>query len=131
MLPTDPSDPKKSSATWIVGSLVLSVGLRNLCSLTARQFGLKVADLKSPSRQRAVVLARGVAMYLARQTSGKTLVQIGRFFGGRDHSTVLHGCRQVERLLHCDAETRVAVEALQAELAKPWHRPLGDLPDAP
>jgi chromosomal replication initiator protein len=96
------------------------VALRSVCKLAARQFGLRVADLKSPSRERTIVLARGVAMYVARQTSGKTLVQIGQFFGGRDHSTVLHGCRQIERLLHSDAETRLAVEALQSELRKPW-----------
>jgi chromosomal replication initiator protein len=93
-----------------------SISLRKLCALAARQFGLKVADLRSPSRQRTVVVARGVAMYLARQASGKTLVEIGRFFDGRDHSTVLHACRQIERLVHSDAETRSAVESLQAEL---------------
>jgi chromosomal replication initiator protein len=105
-----------------------SAGLPKLCALAARRFGLKVADLKSPSRQRTVVLARGVAMYLARQTSGKTLVQIGRFFGDRDHSTVLHACRQIERLLHSDAETRQAVEALQKDLGEPWGRAIGGLP---
>ena len=92
-----------------------SVSLHNLCLRTARHFGLKTADLKSPSRERSVVLARGVAMYLARQTTDKTLIEIGSFFGGRDHSTVLHGCRQIERLVHSDAQTRQAVESLQAE----------------
>lgn len=98
-------------------------GLQNLASLAARHFELKVADLKSPSRERCVVLARGVAMYLARQSTGKTLVEIGLFFGGRDHSTVLHGCRQIERLLQSDARTRQAVETLQTELAASNARP--------
>jgi chromosomal replication initiator protein len=93
-----------------------AASLKSLCALAARHFGLKVADLKSPSRERTVVMARGVAMYLARQTTDKTLIEIGSFFGGRDHSTVLHGCRQIERLIHSDAETRQAVEFLEAEL---------------
>lgn len=99
------------------------LGLHSLSLLAARQFGLKVADLKSPSRERGVVLARGVAMYLARQSTGKTLVEIGRFFGGRDHSTVLHGCRQIERLLKSDAQTRQAVESLQSSLCDNRSRP--------
>jgi chromosomal replication initiator protein len=93
-----------------------AVSLHHLCTRAARHFGLKAADLKSASRERSVVLARGVAMYLARQTTDKTLIEIGSFFGGRDHSTVLHGCRQIERLVHSDAQTRLAVESLQAEL---------------
>jgi chromosomal replication initiator protein len=100
-----------------------ALGLQNLAQLTARHFGIKVSDLKSPSRLRSVVLARGVAMYLGRQSTDKTLVEIGLFFGGRDHSTVLHGCRQIERLLHCDAQTRQAVEALQAQLTSTRQRP--------
>jgi chromosomal replication initiator protein len=93
-----------------------SMSLHNLSMLTARHFGLKVSELKSQSRERSVVLARDVAMYLARQATNKTLIEIGSFFGGRDHSTVLHGCRQVERLVQSDAQTRLAVESLQAEL---------------
>lgn len=79
---------------------------------TARHFKLTLRDLKSPSRRRAVVTARGVAMYLARQLTPKTLEQIGAYFGGRDHTTVLHGCRQVEQLVQVDPSARRDVATL-------------------
>ena len=50
-----------------------------------------MADLKSPSRRQAVVAARGIAIYLARLLTPLSLEQIGDYFGGRDHTTVLHG----------------------------------------
>lgn len=90
--------------------------LAEVARLTARQFGLKVADLKSASRRRGVARARGVAMYLSRALTGTSLQQIGRYYGRRDHSTVLHACRQTERLLADDPSTRVEVDSLRAAL---------------
>jgi chromosomal replication initiator protein len=83
--------------------------LRVIARLTARHFGLKLAELKSPDRRRALVGARCVAMYLARQLTSCSLGEIGEFFGGRDHTTVLHGCRRTEKLLRHDSAVRQAV----------------------
>jgi chromosomal replication initiator protein len=91
--------------------------LRGIAAHTARHFCLDIAELKSPSRRRAVVVARGVAMYLARQLTGKSLEQIGDYFGGRDHTTVLHGCRKTEELMKTDSNTRKAVSHLHQKLA--------------
>lgn len=91
--------------------------LQGIATRTARYFTLRVADLKSTSRRRGVVVARDVAMYLARQLTGKSLQQIGDFFGGRDHTTVLHGCRKTERLMGTDPETLNAVVELRQGLA--------------
>ena len=55
-------------------------------------------------------------MYLARQLTGLTLDEIGTWFGGRDHSTVLHACRKVEETLDRDAELAGTVRRLHAEL---------------
>jgi len=68
--------------------------VRDIAAATARHFALRVAELRSPSRRRAVVRARGVAMYLTRRLTEESLEQIGHYFGGRDHTTVLHGCRK-------------------------------------
>lgn len=73
--------------------------------------------LQSPRRNRAVVLARQVSMYLARQLTGLSLQQIGAWFGGRDHTTVLHACRKVEEALRSDLELSGTVRRLRAELA--------------
>lgn len=91
--------------------------LQGIAARTARYFTLRVADLKSTSRRRGAVVARDVAMYLARQLTGKSLKQIGDFFGGRDHTTVLHGCRKTERLMGTDPETLNAVVELRQGLA--------------
>ncbi|MEX0977676.1 MAG: DnaA/Hda family protein [Pirellulales bacterium] len=93
--------------------------LRQIACRTARYFGLKLADLKSPVRRRALVVSRGVAMYLARQLTSNSLGQIGAFFGGRDHTTVLYGCRRTENLLRRDRAVRQAVVELRRLLSSP------------
>ena len=87
--------------------------VRDIAGLTAKYFGLKLSDLKSPLRLQPLVAGRGVAMYLARQLTDKSLENIGAFFGGRDHTTVLHACRRTERLLKTDRGTRQAVAELK------------------
>jgi chromosomal replication initiator protein len=62
------------------------------------------------------MLPRQVGMYLARRLTGLSLEQIGAYFGGRDHSTVLHACRKVEDALGQDVVLSGAVRQLQAEL---------------
>lgn len=89
------------------------VGPAEIAATTARYFALKPAQLRSGSRCRGVVTARGVAMYLSRQLTGESLQQIGRYFGGRDRTTVMHACRKTERLLKTDPAVAQAVEQLQ------------------
>jgi chromosomal replication initiator protein len=91
--------------------------LRAITTHTARHFALRVAELRSASRRRGVVVARDVAMYLARQLTSMSLKQIGHYFGGRDHTTVLHGCRKTESLMRSDVATQEAVVALRQRLA--------------
>jgi chromosomal replication initiator protein len=90
--------------------------LRSITTRVARYYKLRSADLKGPTRRRAVVQARGVAMYLARQLTDKSLDEVGRHFGGRDHTTVLHACRKTGSLLAADAATRKAIDELTAQL---------------
>jgi chromosomal replication initiator protein len=89
--------------------------LREIARLTARHFSLKLRDLKSTSRRQAVVRARGVAMYLARLLTQNSLEDIGRYFGGRDHTTVLYGCRKTEELLPHEPSIHEAVVQLQQQ----------------
>jgi chromosomal replication initiator protein len=63
---------------------------------TARYFTLSTGDLMSKSRSRPLTQARHIAMYLVRECTGLSLVKIGEIFGGRDHTTVLHGINKVE-----------------------------------
>lgn len=90
--------------------------LREIARLTARHFSLKLSELKSTSRRRAVVRARGVAMYLARLLTQHSLDEIGHYFGGRDHTTVLHGCRKTEELFQQEPIIYEAVTQLQQQI---------------
>jgi len=90
--------------------------LRHVTRQVARFFHLKVAELTGPSRRRASVRARGVAMYLARELTGASFQSIGRQFDRRDHTTVLHAYRRTAELLRDDADTRHAVDELIRQL---------------
>lgn len=70
-----------------------------IAGAVARRFKLKTADLKGPTRRQQVVRARALAMFLGRKLTDRSLQQIGDYFGGRDHTTVLHACRKTESLL--------------------------------
>lgn len=79
-------------------------------------FRVDVRQLRSLERSQSVLLPRQVSMYLARQFTDLSLAQIGSYFGGRDHSTVLHACRKIERALGRDATVSGAVRELAAAL---------------
>jgi chromosomal replication initiator protein len=80
-------------------------------------YQVKPRQLLSARRTRDVMLPRQVSMYLARQLTTHSLVQIGRFFGGRDHKTVQHAVRKVEAAMQADAVLFGTVRQLHAELA--------------
>jgi chromosomal replication initiator protein len=80
-------------------------------------FQVDPRQLQSTRRHRSVVLPRQVGMYLVRQLTNLSLGDIGAYFGGRDHTTVLHACRKVEAALTHDAALGGAVRQLQADLA--------------
>jgi chromosomal replication initiator protein len=70
---------------------------------TAEFYKLELRDFQSPQRSRRVARPRQVAMFLARELTMRSLPEIGKRFGGRDHTTVLHACRRVAAL--CDEDT--------------------------
>lgn len=82
----------------------------------ADHFSLKQADLLSERRTRSVARPRQIAMYLCKQHTTRSYPDIGRRFGGRDHTTVLHGVRKIEELLPKDDQIARDVEALTRKL---------------
>lgn len=79
-------------------------------------FRLDLRQLCSGRRRRHILLPRQIGMYLARQLTGLTFDQIGAYFGGRDHSTVLHACRKVEHSMRYDAALSGNVRQLYLDL---------------
>ncbi|MFN7619100.1 MAG: chromosomal replication initiator protein DnaA [Brevundimonas sp.] len=82
----------------------------------ADHFSLKQADLLSERRTRAVARPRQIAMWLCKQHTTRSYPDIGRRFGGRDHTTVLHGVRKIEELMAQDDQIARDVEALTRKL---------------
>lgn len=82
----------------------------------ADHFSLKQADLLSERRTRAVARPRQIAMWLCKQHTTRSYPDIGRRFGGRDHTTVLHGVRKVEELIGQDDQIARDVETLTSKL---------------
>ncbi|MDA8421984.1 MAG: chromosomal replication initiator protein DnaA [Nitrospiraceae bacterium] len=80
--------------------------------VVAESFGVKISDLKSKRRTKAVVLPRQVAMYLCRTLANSSLPEIGNFFGGRDHSTVIHACKVTEEKKEKDPDLKAKIEML-------------------
>jgi chromosomal replication initiator protein len=79
----------------------------------AKEWGVPVDGLVSKRRTRELTVPRQVAMYLIRELLGLSLIEIGRLFGGRDHSTVIHSINKVEEELREDAELQAHVTAVR------------------
>lgn len=82
----------------------------------ARAFRISVSDLESSSRIREHVWPRQIAMYLAREVSSSTLGEVGRSFGGRDHSTVMHAIEKVSSRLERDDGLKEEVAELRRQI---------------
>ena len=90
--------------------------VRRIAERVGGYFEVEPDQLQSRRRFRNVLLPRQIGMYLARQLTHLSLDEIGEYFGGRDHSTVLHACRKVEQALERDARLSGAVRQIHADL---------------
>ena len=74
------------------------ISIENIQKTVADYYKIKTSDMHSKKRSRIVARPRQVAMYLAKELTQLSLPEIGANFGGRDHTTILHGCRQIAKL---------------------------------
>lgn len=93
-----------------------SFTIENIQSTVVKYFGIKLSELKSPKRTKTIALARQIAVYLIRKYTSLTYDEIGRHFGGKDHTTLIHACEKIEAGIEERSEIRKAVEAIQAQL---------------
>jgi len=113
----EPTEDAITSAIAVVGERE-EVSLAAIGTTVARYFRLKVADIRSSSRKQNLVRARSLAMFIARQMTSKSMHQIGEYFGGRDHTTVLHAIRKTELLLESDTELQRATEEVREKFTE-------------
>jgi chromosomal replication initiator protein len=101
------------------GSGGRKVSIEDIQRKAAEFYKLDLRDFVSKQRSRRVARPRQIAMYLSRKLTERSLPEIGRRFGGRDHTTVLHACKTIEALCEVDPVFKQEVEFLKDVLNKP------------
>ena len=92
------------------------ISIEEIQKNVAAYFSIKVSDLKSAKRLKALVIPRQIAMYISRQLTSCSYPEIGDKFGGKDHSTIIHAIKKIERQLEEDYQLKITVENLKNSL---------------
>jgi chromosomal replication initiator protein len=98
------------------GDSAPEVTIRTIQEAVSDRFGLTVPELCSPRRSQAVAYPRQVAMYLSRELTDASLPKIGKEFGGRDHTTVIHATTKITRLISADRSVYNLVQELTTRI---------------
>lgn len=88
-----------------------------IAKATGKFFGVTLADMRSASRLHGIVQVRGIACYLIRNLTGSTFSEIGKYFGGRDHTTMLYSYQQTELRIHTDKELEATIQELMQKFS--------------
>ena len=96
------------------------VSIDEIIRCTAEHFNLRQSDLVGPKRSQQYARPRHIAMFLAKNLTAKSYPSIGRHFGGRDHTTVIHGVRRIEKLKASDHNVARTVRQLRNALETRW-----------
>lgn len=92
------------------------IDLPRIQQAVVEHYDVSILDLHSKKRSRSIVVPRQICMFLARRHTNMSLGEIGDFFGGRDHSTVIHGVAKIEKSLASDARIQTAIETIERTL---------------
>jgi len=92
------------------------VPIESIQKAVASHFNLKVSDLKAKRKTKQIVLARQIAIYLARRLTKSSLVEIGERFGGKDHSTVLHAINKIKEQMQIDQKIVQIIQKIESRL---------------
>jgi chromosomal replication initiator protein len=87
-----------------IDSQARKITIEAIQKAVAEQFGLRATEIKTKSNSRQIVFPRQVAMYLAKQMTEASLPEIGRQFGGKHHTTVMHSIEKIEEQRHADKD---------------------------
>jgi chromosomal replication initiator protein len=111
------ADVSVDLAKEVLGSMLREK--ESICSIesiqktVAEYYNLNISDLKSPRRMKTLAYPRQIAMYLCKKHVRSSFPEIGGKFGGKDHTTVMHACRKIERLLQDDTQLQNVVAVLE------------------
>jgi chromosomal replication initiator protein len=96
----------------------VTVRFEDIANVVAKRFQVRLLDLQSRRRSQSIAFPRQVAMFLSRKLTKHSLVEIGAYFGGRDHTTVLYGIEKIEGALRDNSEMRETVGRLNEEIGR-------------
>jgi len=111
-------DMAKNILRDLLGSKRKVITAEDIQEAVASRFHVKVSDLKSKRRTKTLVYPRQIAMFLCRDLTDASFPEIGRDFGGKDHTTIIHACKQMKKIQETDATLRATLESLKEEIGK-------------
>jgi chromosomal replication initiator protein len=91
--------------------------VKEIQTAVARAYNIPMSDFSARRKTRDIVLPRQVAMYLCKTLTDLSYPQIGRYFGGRDHSTIIHACRVITKQMDADIDLLNLVRSIRARFA--------------
>ncbi len=109
-------DLAKEVISKFVDDVSNEISVEFIQKMVASYYNIPVEKLREKTRKKLIVTARKLSMYLAKQMSNKSLTVIGEYFGGRDHSTVIHACRSIEEMLQNDDRFKNVVNDLTKKI---------------
>jgi chromosomal replication initiator protein len=111
-------DMAKNVLRDIIGDKRKVVTMDDIEEAVAERFHLKISEMKSHRRSKTLVHPRQIAMYLCRELTNSSFPEIGRHFGGKDHTTIIHACKQIAKAKEADLSLRSTLESLTNHITK-------------
>ncbi|HSA61284.1 MAG TPA: chromosomal replication initiator protein DnaA [Nitrospiraceae bacterium] len=111
-------DMAKNVLRDLIGDKKKIVALDDIQEAVCTQFHVKMTELKSRRRSKTLVHPRQIAMYLCRELTDASYPEIGRHFGGKDHTTIIHACRQVTKAKETDTTLHATLETLKEKILR-------------
>ncbi|THJ21188.1 MAG: chromosomal replication initiator protein DnaA [Nitrospira sp. CG24E] len=102
----------------LIGSKKKIVSMDDIQETVGARFHVKIADLKSRRRSKMLVHPRQIAMYLCRELTDSSYPEIGRQFGGKDHTTIIHACKQVTKAKDSDSALSATLDSLREQILR-------------
>ncbi len=102
----------------LIGTKKKIVSMDDIQETVGARFHVKIADLKSRRRSKTLVHPRQIAMYLCRELTDSSYPEIGRQFGGKDHTTIIHACKQIIKAKDRDSEFSATLESLKEQILR-------------
>jgi chromosomal replication initiator protein len=102
----------------LIGDKKKIVSLEDIQEVVSTWFHVRIADLKSRRRSKTLVHPRQIAMYLCRELTDASYPEIGRHFGGKDHTTIIHACRQIGKARESDSALQATLDGLRDKILR-------------